>query len=445
MATARTNKTSAKRNSHSTLDDAEVNWVECSECKGWDIYENFRTGQQYNPAKISKLHLVCRHCTMEQALQKCNNDIAILMEKCHALELAHSKDANNGADDVRDSSNITSTGLPHQVLTMHHTQLTSTADEVFEIAKRKLNVVISGLPESGKDIEDFLHFANTYHNLAITLSSSDIDYAERLGRVTNSSRPRLLCLRLNSVTARRTILDMWKNPKPCGTRPNVYTRPDLTKAQLETDKLLRHQLLIAGKDKYKIHRGAIVERISNSHTTSNSQPTSLDLPITCTVNIPPKVDRSSAVPLSAPSLAVSTPTALPLGNISANVLKVVSTDLISTPCTTSTTNQHHSNSTVKVILSADSLLSTPAVDTSAPINLPASNKSAKTIPIASTHPVITPTMKSTLNRLQNNSSNSNTVAKPKLVAQAPTTRKSLRHEQNADKTTTNATKKKQDA
>lgn len=100
---------------------------------------------------------------------------------------------------------------------------------------------------------------------------------------------------------------------------------------------------------------------------------------------------------------------------------------------------------VKVILSADSLLSTPAVDTSAPINLPASNKSAKTIPIASTHPVITPTMKSTLNRLQNNSSNSNTVAKPKLVAQAPTTRKSLRHEQNADKTTTNATKKKQDA
>ena len=253
MATARTNKTSAKRNSHSTLDDAEVNWVECSECKGWDIYENFRTGQQYNPAKISKLHLVCRHCTMEQALQKCNNDIAILMEKCHALELAHSKDANKGADDVKDSSNITSTGLPHQVLTMHHTQLTSTADEVFEIAKRKLNVVISGLPESGKDIEDFLHFANTYHNLAITLSSSDIDYAERLGRVTNSSRPRLLCLRLNSVTTRRTILDMWKNPKPCGTRPNVYTRPDLTKAQLETDKLLRHQLLIAGKDKYKIH------------------------------------------------------------------------------------------------------------------------------------------------------------------------------------------------
>lgn len=114
MATARTNKTSAKRNSHSTLDDAEVNWVECSECKGWDIYENFRTGQQYNPAKISKLHLVCRHCTMEQALQKCNDDIPILMEKCHALELAHSKDANKGADDVKDSSNITSTGLPHQ-------------------------------------------------------------------------------------------------------------------------------------------------------------------------------------------------------------------------------------------------------------------------------------------------------------------------------------------
>jgi len=55
------------------------------------------------------------------------------------------------------------------------TQLRQTADEVFEIAKRKRNVIINGLPERDSDIEDFIHFANSYHNLSQLLVSDDIE------------------------------------------------------------------------------------------------------------------------------------------------------------------------------------------------------------------------------------------------------------------------------
>jgi len=89
-----------------------------------------------------------------------------------------------------------------------------------------------------------------------------------------------LCLQIHSLHIRRQLLEMWKSPKDgCGSRPNIYVRPDLTKTQLQTDKLLRQQLLIAGKDRFMIRRGQIVERnpSSTSTTTSSSAIQKLNL------------------------------------------------------------------------------------------------------------------------------------------------------------------------
>ena len=44
--------------------DVGVYWVECCKCNKWDIFENFEILGKYNEAKIRKMNLVCRMCTL---------------------------------------------------------------------------------------------------------------------------------------------------------------------------------------------------------------------------------------------------------------------------------------------------------------------------------------------------------------------------------------------
>ena len=250
----------SKNRKTGSSDDREINWIECSTCGHWDLFENFNTGIKYNPAKLDKLHIVCRLCKIDIAVQKCNDDIATARAMFDELERSNSKDADKLADLVKELDSWKPT-FSRDASAVTPTQMKLTADEVFEINKRKKNVIISGLPETGNDIDDFLYFANTYHSLSTPLSANCIHSANRLGRSVNPQKPRLLCLTLHSVEWRRVILEMWKTSNPCSSpRPNYYARPDLTKAQLQADRLLRQQLLVAGKDKYMIQRGRIVER-----------------------------------------------------------------------------------------------------------------------------------------------------------------------------------------
>jgi len=64
-----------------------------------------------------------------------------------------------------------------------------TADKVFEINKRKKNVIISGIPEIGNDINDFLYFANSYYSLPTPITSAHIQSANHLGRPLNPLTP----------------------------------------------------------------------------------------------------------------------------------------------------------------------------------------------------------------------------------------------------------------
>ena len=79
--------------------------------------------------------------------------------------------------------------LPRETSAVPPTQMKLTADEVFEINKRKKNVIISGLPETGNDTDDFFYFANTYHSLPTLLSASHIHSANRLGLSVNPQKP----------------------------------------------------------------------------------------------------------------------------------------------------------------------------------------------------------------------------------------------------------------
>ena len=395
-------------------DDPEIKWVECSTCGHWDLFENFNTGIKYNPAKLDKLHIVCRLCKIDIAVKKCNEDIAALRDIFHELERSNSKDGDKVADLVKELDNWKLTVPRHTSPVATPVQMKLTADEVFEINKRKKNVIISGLPESGNDIDDFLYFANTYHSLPAPLSANHIHSAVRLGRAVNPQKPRLLCLILQSVDLRRAILDMWKISNPSSTsRPNHYARPDLTKAQLQADKLLRQQLLVAGKDKFMIQRGKIVERTTTANPRTDL-PTSVPIhsapynpappdgtAIDC-VNHPSNPSSISTATVSHPILAINLPTGSgcnispipPIGTVSGNTLlapplatntTTSCMDPILTMTTSSTTTPATTTiSTSSQIPTLNSTKSSTTVRSAAPV------KSSTAPPRASALPTMAP-------------------------------------------------------
>ena len=130
-----------------------------------------------------------------------------------------------------------------------------TADEVFEITKRKQNLVTSGLPEADQDIQDFFILPTcitTYRHLSqLMTSTTQKDWIiQALRRDHGYCVFKFICWRLDA-----SCWKCGKIPKDkYGFRtPSIHVRPDLTKSQLQTDKLLCQQLLIAGKDRYIIY------------------------------------------------------------------------------------------------------------------------------------------------------------------------------------------------
>jgi len=127
------------------------------------MYENYNTGQPYIPAKLNKQYHLCRSCHIEQNIQKCLDEIAVLTQKVRDLENLQMNHSITLADLSNHYSETPNN--PQASSSEHNTsQLRQTADEVFEIAKRKRNVIINGLPERNSDSEDFIHFANICHS-----------------------------------------------------------------------------------------------------------------------------------------------------------------------------------------------------------------------------------------------------------------------------------------
>lgn len=133
--------------------------------------------------------------------------------------------------------------------------------EEFEIEKRKLNVIIHGLPEPALETDDadgdvrsttaqerkeadvskLVSIGNGNHD--INVSANDIDGAFRLGaRSEGKTRP--MCLKLRNIEARTTLLTkahLLKNSTTAWHR-KVFINPDLTPAQRQKDRAAREEL-----------------------------------------------------------------------------------------------------------------------------------------------------------------------------------------------------------
>src|SRR5437899_1047769 len=89
---------------------------------------------------------------------------------------------------------------PVSVLTA--SQLKQAAEEVEEIAKRKNNLIISGLPEGNSDAQDLIDFVQLYHKEVSIPSLEDFISIVRLGKPQRVENPRLIRIKLNSGAVR---------------------------------------------------------------------------------------------------------------------------------------------------------------------------------------------------------------------------------------------------
>ena len=260
--------------SPSRTDSYGNNWVRCDQCLDWILYENSKLKTPFRDLEKKKDIFTCRACLLEQRLEKLELQVMGIDATAKATKQSVESSARQWADIVKESNEvkvemrkvaatIEASSGPSADLTAP--QLRQAADEAADTKRRELNLIISGLKENGDDMADLMEYAWTCQ---VSLTMDDIEEAERLGRP--GPNPRLLRIRTNSTRMRRNLLTMRPNERP-GNSQCIYTRPDLTKAQIEIDKKLRAELAIMGKDNFMIKKGRIVPRPTmETHQESSS-------------------------------------------------------------------------------------------------------------------------------------------------------------------------------
>ena len=256
-------------------DQTIQDWLACDTCNSW-VAAEFSAVNSPEKKKFK-----CYTCNTIQELTKqvtmLNSELSLLKEelknedknkttKLQEIELSIENKVNNTwAKVVKD--NPSSQHGHSEATPLSALQLRAATDEVQDVEKRKMNLIISGLPESLQDMKNFIDYANKECNLTQPLRKEDILSLERIG--TKTTRPRLSRIKLTCALKRRALLIMRPQPQRStlvdGSETervdnNIYLRPDLTKTQQDADKVLRNELKEKGKDKYKIHRGVIVLR-----------------------------------------------------------------------------------------------------------------------------------------------------------------------------------------
>jgi hypothetical protein len=280
-------------------------WLACDSCGGWEVYENTGLPGPYVEKTAKRAKFNCRMCNLIKKQEATLSEITALKERLSSVEAAQGKtdkslvevtksipadikatqeivkcsnqklvdDVATMKAEVAEIAQSQQTRNTTLVNTLTPMQLRQATDEVTEVEKRKLNLIVAGLPDRNSDVQDLLNFCNKSHLLSAPIREDYIMSAERVGRRNDGqSTSRLLRIRLKTAEVRRSILTMYSKRIASDDYPPVYVRPDLTRAQQSEDKKLRDELLSKGKDKYKIHRGKIVER--NYDSTASSEPCS---------------------------------------------------------------------------------------------------------------------------------------------------------------------------
>ena len=256
-------------------DDDEVNWIQCGGCKIWLDYSVTGLPLPFIEKDVKKMKYTCKICILTAKVQELTTECTSLKERVKKLE----EEKVNGnqlltdlvrvpEDIIELKSSMTTLGqtcatIP-QTPNLSSIQLKQAADEAQEIEKRKLSLIVVGLPEgtSGSNLTSLIEYAKNDCKVDFPLDATDFTACERLGRdLTNQNgRPRLLRIKFKTYSKRRAILLMRQHMDAGGENRRIFIRPDLTKAQQDIDKKLRDDLAVAGKDNYMIRRGRIVPR-----------------------------------------------------------------------------------------------------------------------------------------------------------------------------------------
>ena len=244
---------------------AGTDWIQCDECNGWIDYSLSGLPLPYVERNVKKMKFACKPCNLERRIEMMTGEISSLKTRIAALEAGSATDKKLYSDmfkvpdeleEVKKSISAlasTTTAGPSAPLTAP--QLRQASDEAADVKKRELNLIISGLAEGNNDLEAITQYAGL---CKVHLAKEDVEGADRLRRP--GPKPRLLRLKVKSAQKRKALLAMRLVDRPPNSLPQVYIRPDLTKAQQEVDKLLRDELAVVGKDRFMIRRGKIVPR-----------------------------------------------------------------------------------------------------------------------------------------------------------------------------------------
>ena len=246
--------TEKKGKSASQRDEKEeINWIQCQSCAIWFEYQTTGLPMPFDEKQVKKIKYDCKLCLLTVQVQDLTAECTILKNRLTELEKIVEV-----ASEKEVAMKEKLEQIPEQIDEVKIS--VQKVDEANEIEKRKFNLIVAGLPESDKDLDNLIEYmyAEKDCHINVPLEAADFASCERLGKW--AGKPRLLRVKMKSSAKRRSLLVMRENTGDHSQKKEIYVRPDLTKAQQEKDRKLRQDLAVAGKDKFKIHRGCIVPR-----------------------------------------------------------------------------------------------------------------------------------------------------------------------------------------
>lgn len=196
---------------------------------------------------------------LKQCEGKVDNNAGQIVELKHEVS-----EVNKLVNEVKDQVKGFQAGASSQDLSPD-TRAISRNDilEELEIDRRKMNLVIMGLPESDTDVDKVKEVLN---KLVGERSSDSVAEMERIGKPRQDGEPRPLRLKLSNQVTRRDVLKEAPKLKDDANYKEVFVTPDLTRKQQKNDKDLRDKLKKFRKDgeeNVRIRKGKIVKLMGN--------------------------------------------------------------------------------------------------------------------------------------------------------------------------------------
>ena len=193
------------------------------------------------------------------------NSISVLSDKIKGL-CDHNDQLQNQINTTVSSLNTAN----EQVQTLPYAPSSSPVefvDEYLNRERRKMNLVVYGLPESSATSSSERHLADSNNFVGLVdsefkISNLEISKCFRLGKPKND-KPRPLLVMLTDISAKRQILRNAKLLRNSNSHKRVFISPDLTQQEREANKKLRNELQCrkqAGETNLIIKHGKIVPR-----------------------------------------------------------------------------------------------------------------------------------------------------------------------------------------